>query len=291
MADISIFAKKKASGDKITMMTCYDYSMAKIVEQAGIDAILVGDSLGMVMQGNSDTLSVTVDDIIYHTKAVRKGAPTRFIVADMPYLSYQISPEDAVRNAGRILKESGANAVKVEGGKEIVTSVKAMIAAKIPVMGHLGLTPQSVNVMGGYKVQGKTEEAALQLLDDAFRLQEAGVFSITLECVPHELAKIVEQQLNIPVIGIGCGSDVSGQVLVIQDALGLNTGKTAKFVKKYADLASIMQNAVANYIKEVQNQQFPEATHTYLIDKAVIENINKKITAGMVGKFLKGNEI
>lgn len=256
------------------MLTGYDYSMAKLMDTAGIDTILVGDSLGMVMQGHDSTLPVTVDDIIYHTKAVKRAVKNAFIVSDMPFLSYHVSKEEAVKNAGRLVKESGAEAVKIEGGVEMAETIKAVVRAQIPVIGHLGLTPQSVNVFGGYKVQGKSEAQAKKLIKDAQALEDAGVFAIVLECIPEELAKIVTEMVNVPTIGIGAGKYCDGQVLVINDMLGMYPDFVPKFVKQYAGIGKEIQNAVKNYITEVQNGNFPAKEHSYEIDKEILEKLN-----------------
>lgn len=260
---VKTFQQFKSEGRKITMLTAYDYSMAKLVSGAGIDSILVGDSLGMVMQGHSSTLPVTVDDIIYHTKMVVKANRNSLVISDMPFLSYHVSVEDAVRNAGRIVKESGAEAVKIEGGRNAIKQIKAVIEAQIPVMGHLGLTPQSVNAFGGFKVQGREAEDAKRIMEDALALEEVGVFAITLEGVPEGLAKDISEKLYIPVIGIGAGKHTDGQVLVLQDMLGMFNDFVPKFVKQYADLNTIITNAVKDYIREVQNGDFPAEKHTY----------------------------
>lgn len=245
------------------MLTAYDYSMTKLLTTAGVDSILVGDSLGMVMQGQGSTLPVTVDELIYHTKMVVRGNKNALIVSDMPFLSYHVSVEDAVRNAGRLVKEGGAEAVKMEGGSNIINQVKAVIDAQIPVIGHLGLTPQSVNAFGGFKVQGRDEENAKRILNDALLLQEAGVFAITLEGIPADLAKTISEKLTIPTIGIGAGKDCDGQVLVINDMLGMFNDFVPKFVKQYADLNTIISDAVKSYINEVQTGDFPGEEHTY----------------------------
>ncbi|NLI72812.1 MAG: 3-methyl-2-oxobutanoate hydroxymethyltransferase [Bacteroidales bacterium] len=260
---VKSFQKFKDEGRKITMLTAYDYSMAKLVTSAGVDSILVGDSLGMVMQGQSSTLPVTIDEVIYHTKMVVRGNKNALIVGDMPFLSYHISAEDAVRNAGRLVKEGGAEAVKMEGGSNIINQVKAVIDAQIPVVGHLGLTPQSVNAFGGFKVQGRDEENAKRILEDALLLEKAGVFAITLEGIPEPLAKEISEKLTIPTIGIGAGKYCDGQVLVINDMLGMFNDFVPKFVKRYADLNTIITDAVQNYIQEVQNGNFPAEEHTY----------------------------
>ncbi len=260
---VKTYQEFKNEGRKITMLTAYDYTMAKLVINAGVDSILIGDSLAMTMQGHSSTLPVTVDDIIYHTKMVVQANTSALIVSDMPFLSYHVSVEDTVRNAGRIVKEGGAEAVKLEGGRNIIDQVKAIIDAQIPVMGHLGLTPQSVNAFGGFKVQGRDEENAKRILDDALALQDAGVFSIVLEGIPEKLAKEISEQLYIPTIGIGAGKYCDGQVLVLQDMLGMYDNFVPKFVKKYADLNSVITSAVQDYIKEVQDGDFPTEEYTY----------------------------
>ena len=260
---VKSFQQFKNEGRKITMLTAYDYSMAKIVSEAGVDSILIGDSLGMIMQGHNSTLPVTVDEIIYHTKCVVRANKNALIVSDMPFLSYHVSVEDAVRNAGKITKESGAEAVKIEGGKNVINQIKAVIDAQIPVMGHLGLTPQSVNAFGGFKVQGRDTENAKRILEDALELEKAGVFAITLEGIPEPLAKEISEKLTIPTIGIGAGKHCDGQVLVVNDMLGMFNDFLPKFVKQYADLNTIITDAVKSYVNEVQNGDFPEEKHTY----------------------------
>lgn len=272
---INIFADKKGK-EKLTLLTAYDYSTARILENQGIDAILVGDSLGMVFQGNDDTLSVTVDEMIYHTKAVRKGAPNTFLIADMPFLSFHINKDETLKNAGRFIKEAGAEAVKVEGGEEIIDNVNALIAAKIPVMGHVGLTPQSINVLGGFKVQGKTEEAAKKIIKNALLLEKAGVFSIVLESIPAKLAEIITSKLKIPTIGIGAGKNVDGQILVIHDIFGIYNDLTPKFAKVFSNLNEKMSEGIKNYINEVKKIKFPEEKHSFKIDQSIIDSILKE---------------
>ncbi|MBR6199158.1 MAG: 3-methyl-2-oxobutanoate hydroxymethyltransferase [Spirochaetales bacterium] len=276
MSGISIFAEKKAKNEKITMLTCYDYATACVFNRSNIDAILIGDSLGMVYQGNSSTLPVTVDDIIYHARAVKRGATDKCIVADMPFMSYHVSAEDAVRNAGRIIKESGVDAVKIEGGIEILDAIKAIIAPKIPVMGHLGLTPQSINVFGGFKVQGKDLDSARNLIRDALALQDAGVFAFTFEGIPAKLMTLIQSKLSVPSIGIGAGVDSDGQVLVINDIIGMCDNMRPKFVKQYADVGSIILNAVNSYCDEVRAKTFPAAEHTFKINDEVIEALKNE---------------
>lgn len=253
----------KRKGEKIVMITAYDYPTALIVEEAGVDLILVGDTLGMVVLGYESTLPVTMDEMIHHTKAVSRAAQRVMVVGDMPFLSYQVSVEEAVANAGRFLKEAGAHAVKLEGGCEVAETVRRICAAGIPVMAHLGLTPQSIHQFGGYKVQGREEAAARRICDDALILQDAGAFSIVLECVPSALAEKITASLTIPTIGIGGGVDCDGQVLVIHDLLGMFDRFTPTFVKKYANAKSVMKDAVARYVSEVKDKTFPDEAHSY----------------------------
>ncbi len=272
---IDIFFQKKGK-EKITMLTAYDYSTAGFMNEAGIDSILVGDSLGMVFQGRHDTLGVTLDDIIYHCKAVRRGAPDAFVIADMPFLTYHVSVEEAIRNAGRLIQETGVEAVKVEGGEEIADKIKGLIAAKIPVMGHLGLTPQSINVFGGYKVQGRGYGDAKRLIKDALLLERLGAFAIVLEKIPEKLAKIITEKLTIPTIGIGAGRYTDGQVLVINDILGLYKDMSIKFVKVFANVGDEIKKGITGYIDEVKDGKFPDESHTYKIDDEVIEKLSKE---------------
>lgn len=269
---VNSFKNSKLSGDKITVLTAYDYTNAKLLDESGVNCILVGDSLGMVMLGYEDTLKVTVEDMIHHTKAVKRGVKQAFIVTDMPFLSYHISVEESIRNAGKIIRESGANGVKLEGGREIADKIRGIIAAGIPVMGHLGLTPQSVNAMGGFKVQAKNEESVKRIIDDALILQESGAFALVLECIPEKVAKMITEKLDIPTIGIGAGKHCDGQVLVIQDMLGMNK-KTPKFVKKYAHLDEEIIKAVKAYCREVKQGDFPEDNHTFSIDDEVLSKL------------------
>ena len=264
---------QKQSGEKITMLTAYDYTTARIEDEAGINSILVGDSLGNVMLGYEDTVSVTMEDMIHHTAAVSRGAENAFVVADMPFMSYQTGVRDAVINAGRLVKEGGANAVKLEGGAEVCEQIRAIVDASIPVVAHLGLTPQSVNAFGGYKVQGKTLDKAQKLINDALKIQDAGACAVVLECVPAKLADIITKKLTIPTIGIGAGAGCDGQVLVYQDMLGLNPGHTAKFVKIFAEAGALMREGFKAYIEETQAGTFPAAEHTYKIDDDVIEKL------------------
>lgn len=270
---IITFKQSKQQGRKISMLTAYDYSTAKLMDEAGINAILVGDSLGNVVLGYEDTLSVTMEDMIHHGAAVARGAKNAMVVVDMPFMSYQASVYDAVVNAGRLMKEGRASAVKLEGGKEVCPQVKAVTEAGIPVMGHLGLTPQSINALGGHRVQGKTQQAAQKLLDDARALQKAGAFAVVLECVPEKLAEKVTKELEIPTIGIGAGSGCDGQVLVYQDMLGMFSDFTPKFVKKFANVGQVMKEAFKSYIDEMQQGSFPSQEHCYSIDDDIIEKL------------------
>jgi len=260
---ITDLLNKKKQGQKIIMLTAYDYPFAHLVDEAGIDMILVGDSLSMVIQGNETTLPVTMDEMLYHTKIVVNSTKRAMVVADMPFMSYQVSIEEAVRNAGRFIKEAGAHAVKLEGGREILSHVKAITEAEIPVIGHLGLTPQAILRMGGYKLQGKTDEQAKRIKEDALSLQETGAVAIVLELIPSELAKEVTEKLHIPTIGIGAGPHCDGQVLVIYDLLGLFEKFTPKFVKKYANLREIILNAVKQFKEEVEKGEFPNEEHSF----------------------------
>lgn len=252
-----------AADHKLTMLTAYDCWMAQLIDTAGADMILVGDSLGMVIQGKENTLSVTVDDIIYHMRAVKRGTQRAFLVGDMPYMSYHISPQESVRNAGRIITEGGADAIKLEGGIKRIPMIQAILDAEIPVMGHLGLTPQSVNAMGGFKVQAKDREAREQLKREAVALQDAGVFSIVLECIPYDLAAEVTELLDIPTIGIGAGPHCKGQVLVTHDMLGLGLGKPPKFVRQFAEMGLTGLQAIQAYCDAVHSGDFPRLSESY----------------------------
>jgi len=253
----------KTAGERITMVTAYDALFARLVDRAGVDAILVGDSLGMVFQGDDNTLAVTVDDIVYHTRAVVRGVARAHVVADMPFMSYQADPVEALRNAGRLIKEGGAQAVKLEGGEDIAPIVAKLVKAGIPVMGHVGLTPQSVHALGGFKVQGQDAARAAAILRDAKALEAAGCYAIVLEGVPTELARMITTSLRIPTIGIGAGVDCDGQVLVIYDLLGMYDERVPKFVKQYAQLGADVTAAVAAYKDEVKNGVFPTDAHSY----------------------------
>lgn len=276
MNTVSTLLEQKRSGDKITMLTAYDYTTAKIIDQCGVNSILVGDSLGMVMLGYENTLPVTMEDMIHHTAAVSKAAENALVVADMPFMSYQVSVQDAVANAGRLIKEGGAQAVKLEGGADVCDRISAIVKASIPVVAHLGLTPQSVNAFGGFKVQGKSLENARKLISDSLKIQEAGACAVVLEGIPAKLAEIITKKLDIPTIGIGAGKGCDGQVLVYQDMLGLTTGHTPKFVKRFADLGTLMRQGITDYINETKSGEFPSAEHTYKIDDEVIAALLKE---------------
>lgn len=267
------FRNAKQKNERLTMLTAYDYSTAKLIDASGIDSVLVGDSLGMVMLGYEDTLSVTMEDMIHHTKAVARGVKDALVVSDLPFMSYQTSVYDAVVNAGRLIKEGRAQAVKLEGGLEVCPQIRAIVEASIPVMAHLGLTPQSVNAFGGFKVQGKDEEAARSLIEQAKAVEAAGAFAVVLECIPAKLAELITKSISIPTIGIGAGNGCDGQVLVYQDMLGLYSDFTPKFVKRYAEIGPQMENAIEDYISEVKSGAFPAAEHTFALSDAVIEKL------------------
>lgn len=268
--------KQKEDNDKITMLTAYDYSTAKIMDSAGIDCMLVGDSLGMVMLGYENTLSVTMEDMIHHTKAVARGTKDALVLADMPFMSYQQSIYDAVVNAGRLVKEGHAEAVKLEGGAEFSPQIEAIVKSSIPVVGHLGLLPQSLNKLGGYGVQGKGYISAKKLVDDALAIQKAGVCAIVLECVPALLARFLTRILDVPTIGIGAGPYCDGQVLVYQDMLSIYSEFKPKFVKTYAEMGSDMRAAFSSYIRDVKDLKFPAEEHGFKIDDSVISQLNSQ---------------
>jgi len=253
----------KESGEKIVMLAAYDYTTAKMIDEAGVDAILVGDSLANVILGHKTTLSVEMDEMIHHTKAVSRGVKRALVVGDMPFMSYQASTEDAIRNAGRFLKEGHAEAVKVEGGHKMIRKIEAIIESGIPVMGHLGLTPQWVHQFGGYRVRGKTESAARVILEDARKLERAGAFSLVLECLPWQLAKLITEKLEIPTIGIGAGPYCDGQVLVLHDLVGLTGPNVPKFVKRYAELDKEVMKALENFKRDVKTNKFPTLAQSY----------------------------
>lgn len=261
----AVFRSKKKRGDRLTMLTAYDYLTARAVDRSGIDSILVGDSLGMVMLGYENTLPVTMEDMLHHCRAVSRGASRALLIGDMPFMSYQISSQEAVRNAGRFLQEAGMDAVKLEGGAERQEMIVAILEAGIPVLGHLGLTPQSVNQLGGFKTQGKSAETAKKLLDDARLLDEIGCFGIVLESVPDRIAEFISGRISIPTIGIGAGAGCDGQVLVTHDLLGLYDKFTPKFVKQYAHLHQDIDKALLSYKEEVEGADFPQAEHSFSI--------------------------
>ncbi len=270
---IATLKKMKEEGNRITMLTCYDYSTAKRMDEAGIEILLVGDSLGNTILGYEDTLSVTMEDMIHHTAAVARGAKNALLIADMPFLSYQVSAEDAVRNAGRLLKEGRANVVKLEGGVRMCKQIEAIVRADIPVCAHIGLTPQSVNAFGGMRVQGKSEEAARALIEDARCVEAAGASLVVLEGIPAKLAALITETVSIPTIGIGAGAACDGQVLVFQDMLGMYSDFVPKFVKQFANVGDVMTQAFSDYIQEVKAGTFPAPEHTYQIEDDVIEKL------------------
>ena len=267
------FQKAKEEQKKISMLTAYDYSTAKLMDEAGVNSILVGDSLGNVILGYKDTLSVTMEDMIHHGRAVSRGVKNALLIIDMPFMSYQASVYDAVTNAGRLVKEAGAHAVKLEGGISMCPQIKAIVAASIPVIAHLGLTPQSIHALGGFKVQGKDEITAKKLLEDAKAVEEAGAFALVLEGVPSKLAEIITNTLTIPTIGIGAGAACDGQVLVYQDMLGMYSDFTPKFVKKYVNVGEIMRETFKTYFIEIQNGDFPAKEHEYDMADDIIEKL------------------
>lgn len=267
------FRQKKERGEPITMLTAYDYPTALAVDHAGVDSILVGDSLAMVVLGYENTLSVTMEDMLHHARAVARGAKSAMLIGDMPFMSYQVSVEEATRNAGRFLQQGGMDAVKLEGGRERVDAIRSIVAAGIPVVGHLGLTPQSINQLGGFRAQGKTAAAAKRLVEDSLLLEEAGAFSIVLESVPARLAELISKKLSIPTIGIGAGAGCDGQVLVTHDLLGLFDRFTPKFVKKYANFHQEMQKAFTEYIDDVETKRFPAQEHTVEMDDKEWEDL------------------
>jgi len=271
------FRQKKERREPITMLTAYDYPTAMAMDKAGVDSILVGDSLAMVVLGYDNTLPVTMEEMLHHCRAVSRGAKTALLIGDMPFMSYQVSVEEATRNAGRFLQQGSMDAVKLEGGRERADAIRSITGAGIPVMGHLGLTPQSVHQLGGFRAQGKTAIAAKRLLEDAMILEEAGCFSIVLESVPARLAELISNRISIPTIGIGAGAGCDGQVLVTHDLLGLFDRFTPKFVRKYADFHSEMQRAFADYIEDVETKRFPAQEHTVEMDDAEWDALLKEI--------------
>jgi 3-methyl-2-oxobutanoate hydroxymethyltransferase len=273
MKQTTDFLKMKKNNEKIAMLTAYDYPSAKQAEEGNVDVILVGDSLGMVVLGYESTIPVTVDDMIHHAKAVRRGAKNTFIVVDMPFLSYHLSIKDTLLAAGRIIQETGAHAVKLEGADDVLEHIKALTKAGIPVVAHLGLTPQSVNVLGGYKVQGKQAQAALKLIDDAKKCEEAGAFSIVLECVPKQLSLEISNAISIPTIGIGAGINVDGQVLVYHDIIGYGVDRVPKFVKQYNNIHTQIVEGIQSYVTEVKTLAFPEDQHSFTMKEEELKGL------------------
>jgi len=271
------YRQKKERGEIITMLTAYDYPTALAMDRSGVDSILVGDSLGMVVLGYENTLPVTMEEMLHHCRAVSRGAKTALLIGDMPFMSYQVSVEEATRNAGRFLQQGGMDAVKLEGGRDRADAIRSIVSAGIPVMGHLGLTPQSVNQLGGFRAQGKTTLAAKRLVEDALILEETGCFSIVLESVPARLAELISRKISIPTIGIGAGAGCDGQVLVTHDLLGLFERFTPKFVKKYADFHGEMKKAFADFIEDVETKRFPAQEHSVEMDDSEWENLLKEL--------------
>ncbi len=272
---ISQIKAMKQKGEKITMLTAYDYTTAKIVDAVGVPLILVGDSLGTVVLGYDSTVPVTLDVMLHHTRAVVRGAKNALVVGDMPFMTYQISPEEAIRNAGRFLQETGCQAVKLEGGVTMAETVKMIVDRGIPVMGHLGLTPQSINQLGGHKIQGKTPESAKRLLEDAIAIDQAGAFGVVLETVPAPLAAFISKKISIPTIGIGAGVGCDGQVQVINDILGSYTDFVPKHTKQYANLAGVMTEAISQYYNDVKNGKFPTDAQSFPMDESILTNLGK----------------
>jgi 3-methyl-2-oxobutanoate hydroxymethyltransferase len=266
-------AEKKSRREPITCLTAYDYATARLVDEAGIDIILVGDSLAQVVLGYDSTLPVTMEEMLHHTRAVRRAVKRAFLVADMPYASYHVNAEEAVRNAARFVKYGGAEAVKLEGGEKRIEIVNRLVDAEIPVMGHIGLTPQSVNTMGGYKVQGKTLKAIEQLMRDAVALDEAGVYSLVLEGIPREVAAMITAEVNTPTIGIGAGPECDGQVLVINDLVGMTFTPPAKFVRRYADIGAVMREAIEGFKTDVTGGNYPSDAESYHLPKETLASL------------------
>ena len=273
---VTTLQKMKTDGDKIAMLTCYDFTTARLIEQSAIDAVLVGDSLGMTMMGYEDTLPVTMEDMIHHSACVSRGLKNTFLVADMPFMSYHISDQQAVENAGRLIKEGHANAVKLEGGAKYCSRIRAIVDAQIPVVAHIGLTPQSVNAFGGFKVQGRNVSRARELIDDAKKIEQAGAFMLTLECVPEKLASLITEEIAVPTIGIGAGAGCDGQILVYQDMLDMYDGLAPKFVKHFAHIGREMNDAFNEYSDQVKKRSFPvTGEHTFKISDEVMEELQK----------------
>ncbi len=276
MITINDIKKKKKNNERIVALTAYDYLTGYLVDSCGIDIVLVGDSLGMVIKGENDTLNVTLEEMIYHAKIVRKGVKNSFLVVDLPFGSFHITVEDTIRNCIRIIKETGANGVKIEGGKKRYELIKKIVDSEIPVMGHIGLTPQSINIFGGYRVQGKSEKRIEELIEDAILLERAGCFSIVLELVPWEISKIITEKLNIPTIGIGSGPFCDGQVLVFHDMLGFNPFADFKFLRKYADLSQEIEKGIKNYIKDVKSGTYPSQDESFTVGKKLKSFLEEK---------------
>jgi len=272
---ITQIKEMKRKGEKIAMLTAYDYSTAKLIDEAGIPLILVGDSLGMVVLGYESTIPVTMDEMIHHTKAVVRGTKQALIVGDMPFMTYQVSFDEALRNAARFIQQGGCQAVKLEGGESVAETVKRIVSCGIPVMGHIGLTPQSIHQLGGFKIVGKTPEAALRMLKDATALDAAGAFAIVLECIPEPLSKLITEQVSVPTIGIGAGKHCDGQVQVISDLLGLYTDFVPKHAKQYTRLFEVIKNATSSYIGEVKAGTFPTEKQSYPLDESVLTELRK----------------
>ncbi|MGP4083031.1 3-methyl-2-oxobutanoate hydroxymethyltransferase [Pseudalkalibacillus sp. R45] len=270
---IGDFKKMKEENEKVVMLTSYDFPSAKIAEEAEVDMILVGDSLGMVVLGYESTIPVTMEDMIHHTKAVKRGASKTFVVTDMPFMSYHTSTSDALKNAARIMQEASADAVKVEGAGEVVQVIDRLTDAGVPVVGHLGLTPQSVAVLGGYKVQGKDAVAAEKLIEDALAIENAGAFALVLECVPRQLAELVSKRLSIPTIGIGAGLGTDGQVLVFHDLIGYGSHRVPKFVKQYTNVSEQIGLSIKNYVEDVKERRFPEDKHTFTMKEEQLASL------------------
>lgn len=270
---------KRDKGEPITMLTAYDYPSARLVDEAGVDMILVGDSLAMVVLGHENTLAVTLDEMLHHARAVRRGARFALLVGDLPFMTYQVSVEQALRSAGRYVQEGGMDAVKLEGGRHMAQTARCLVQAGIPVQGHIGLTPQSVNTLGGWRVQGKTAQAAMDLLDDALALEDAGVFSIVLESVPEAVAQAITERLTVPTIGIGAGQGTSGQVLVYHDLLGLHAGLSPRFVRRFAELGAASAAALQDYVSAVHGHQFPAEEHTYPMPEEELAAFREQLAA------------
>jgi 3-methyl-2-oxobutanoate hydroxymethyltransferase len=273
MKQTTEFLKMKQKKEPIVMLTAYDYPSAKLAEEAGVDMILVGDSLGMVVLGYDSTIPVTVDDMIHHTKAVKRGAKDTYIVTDMPFMSYHVSRSDALKNAARIIQESGAHAVKIEGSNDVIYTISALTEAGIPVVAHLGLTPQAVGVLGGYKVQGKDAESARQLIEDAKKVEKAGAIALVLECVPKQLGEEVTNSISIPTIGIGAGNGTDGQVLVFHDVVSYGVDRVPKFVKQYASINEPIKQGIQDYITEVKAKSFPDEKHSYTMKEEELASL------------------